>query len=277
VFFSPPRLWEKMRAATIARFGEAADGPLALGALGLYAVRVAITGAPPCPAELIELWSARGLAVSEVYGMSETTGVATVNPPGAPRAGTIGTPLSGMQVRLSEAGEILMRGPMVMRGYRNRPDATAEVVDADGWLRSGDVGVIDADGYLRIVDRIKELIINAAGKNISPANIEATIKASSGSLIGCVIGDGRPSNVALVTLDPAATRGRDAADPELRAEVDAQIARASQRLARVEQIKRIAVLPVDWVVDGAELTPTSKLKRRAILTKYADEIEALYV
>ena len=166
-----------------------------------------------------------------------------------------------------------MRGPVVMRGYRNRPDATAEALDADGWMHSGDVGVFDDDGYLRIVDRIKELIISAAGKNMSPANIEATIK-SAGSVIGCVcaIGDARPYNVALVTLDPEAAATVD--DPQ--AEVAAQIERANEKLARVEQIKRFVVLRGDWVPGGDELTPTMKLKRKPIAEKYAAEIEALY-
>jgi long-subunit acyl-CoA synthetase (AMP-forming) len=277
VFFSPPRLWEKLRAGTIATLGEDADGPTALAALGLDAVRTAITGAAPCPPEVIEFWRALGLPVCEVYGMSETTGVATVNPPDAIRAGTVGVALPGVDVALSDTREILMRGPVIMRGYRNRPEATAEAIDADGWMHSGDVGVIDDDGYLRIVDRIKELIISAAGKNMSPANIEATIKAC-GSLIGnvCVIGDAKPYNVALVTLDPDAVRGRGPGDPDVLAEVDAQIQRANERLARVEQIKRYTVLPHDWTADGDELTPTSKLKRRAITAKYATEIEAMY-
>jgi len=270
LFFSPPRLWEKLRAASLAK-------DLSLAALGLDAVRVAITGAAPCPAEVVEFWGARGIPVCEVYGMSETTGVATVNPPDAIRAGSVGVALPGVEVKLSDSGEVLMRGPVIMRSYRNRPDAVVEAIDADGWMHSGDVGVIDEDGYLRIVDRIKELIISAAGKNMSPANIEATIKAA-GSLIGnvCAIGDAKPYNVALVTLDPDASGGRSADDPEIRATVEAQIARANERLARVEQIKRFAVLAHDWVPDGDELTPTSKLKRRAIAAKYATEIEGLY-
>jgi long-subunit acyl-CoA synthetase (AMP-forming) len=277
VFFSPPRMWEKMRAGTIAKLGEDADGSTALRALGLDEVRVAITGAAPCPAEVIEFWGALGLPLCEVYGMSETTGVATVNPPRALRPGTVGVALPGVEVGLSDTGEVLMRGPVIMRGYRNRPDATAEAIDADGWMHSGDVGVIDDDGYLKIVDRIKELIISAGGKNMSPANIEATIKAS-GSLIAnvCAIGDGRPYNVALVTLDGDAADGRRADDPEVLAAVDAQVQRANERLARVEQIKRFTVLPRDWLADGDELTPTSKLKRRAIAAKYATEIEGMY-
>ena len=277
VFFSPPRIWEKMRAATIAKLGENPDGAAALEALGLDRLRVAITGAAPTPAEVIEFWGRLGVPVHEVYGMSETTGVATVNPPGALRPGTVGVPLPGVEVRLSDTGEVLIRGPVIMRGYRNAPEATTEAIDPDGWMHSGDVGVIDDDGYLRIVDRIKELIIDAGGKNMSPANIEATVKAS-GSLIGnvCAIGDGRPYIAALVTVDPAAAGGRAADDPDVLAEVEAQIARANERLARVEQIKRFTVLPHDWLADGDELTPTSKLKRRAIAAKYATEIEGMY-
>jgi long-chain acyl-CoA synthetase len=266
-FFSPPRLWEKLRAAA----------PPSLAAVGLDEVDVAVVGAAPCPAEVIEFWHDLGLTLCEVYGMSETTGVATVNAPGAVRVGTVGTPLPGMEVRLSDEGEVLMRGAVVMRGYRNRPDATTEAIDADGWMHSGDVGAIDDDGYLRVVDRIKELIISAAGKNMSPANIEATIK-SAGTLIGnvCAIGDARPYNVALITLDADAAAGRSASDPEVVEEIDAQVARANAALARVEQIKRFAVLPGDWIPGGDELTPTMKLKRKPIAQKYVTEIEALY-
>jgi long-chain acyl-CoA synthetase len=288
-FFSPPRLWEKLRAATIARLGEQPDGPEALAALGLEDVSVAIVGAAPCPAEVVEFWHAAGLPLCEVYGMSETTGVATINAPGATRTGTVGRPLPGVEVRLSDEGEVLVRGPVVMRGYRHLPAATAETLDDEGWLHSGDVGAFDADGYLRIVDRIKELIINAAGKNMSPANIEGAIK-SAGPLIGCVcaIGDARPFNTALVTLDAEAAAvfarahrldgdlAQLAADPRVRAEVDAVMARANERLARVEQIKRYTLLPGEWLPGGDELTPTMKLKRRPIAAKYAAEIEAMY-
>jgi long-subunit acyl-CoA synthetase (AMP-forming) len=205
--------------------------------------------------------------------MSETTGVATVNSPDGARIGTVGRALPGVEVVLSDAGEVLMRGPVVMRGYRNRPEDTAQALDDDGWMHSGDVGAFDDDGYLRIVDRIKELIISAAGKNMSPTNIEAAIK-SAGSVIAsvCAIGDARPYNVALVTLDPEVSA--TLVDPQ--AEVAAQIERANEKLARVEQIKRFAILPRDWTPGGDELTPTMKLKRTPIATKYAAEIEALY-
>ena len=271
-FFSPPRLWEKLRAGLVAEFGETPETPTALAAVGLDAVRVGVTGAAPCPAEVIDFWRSLRLPLCEVYGMSETTGVATVNTPGAVRVGTVGRALPGVEVALSEDGEVLMRGPVVMRGYRNRPEATAEALDAEGWMHSGDVGFIDDEGHLAIVDRIKELIISAAGKNMSPANIEAAIK-SAGSVIACAcaIGDGRPYNVALVTLDPQVAEA--SRDPH--AEVAEQIERANRKLARVEQIKRFAVVP-DWAPGGEELTETMKLKRRPIATKYAAEIEALY-
>ena len=271
-FFSPPRLWEKLRAGLVAELGERPDPAGALAAAGLDEVRVGVTGAAPCPAEVIGFWRSLGLQLCEVYGMSETTGVATVNAPGAVRVGTVGRALPGVEVVLSDAGEVLMRGPVVMRGYRNRPDATAEALDTGGWLHSGDVGAIDADGYLTIVDRMKELIIGASGKNMSPANIEAAVR-SEGSVIAsvCAIGDGRPYNVALVTLDPQAAAV--SADPP--AEAAEQIERANRRLARVEQIKRFAIVP-DWRPGGAELTETMKLKRKAIAAKYAAEIAALY-
>jgi long-subunit acyl-CoA synthetase (AMP-forming) len=288
-FFSPPRLWEKLQAATVAKVGDAPEGTAVLAALGLDDVRVAIVGAAPCPPEVVAFWNAVGLPLYEVYGLSETTGVATVNRPGAAKPGTAGAPLSGVELRLSAAGEVLVRGPVVMRAYRNLPDATAEAIDADGWLHSGDVGILDEDGHLRIVDRIKELIINAAGKNMSPVNIEATVKAA-GALIGnvCAIGDARPYNTALITLDPdaaaafamahrlAADAAVLAADPLVLAEVDAAVARANDRLARVEQIKRYTLLPGDWAPGGDELTPTMKLKRKPIAAKYAAEIDAMY-
>jgi long-subunit acyl-CoA synthetase (AMP-forming) len=182
------------------------DGELATSIrarLGFAALTVAIVGAAPCRTEVIEFWHAVGVPLAEVYGMSETTRVATVNPPAATRIGTVGTPLDGVEVRLPEQAEIMIRGPVLTPGYRNAPEKTAEAIDCDGWLHTGDTGRLYSDGYLGIVDRIKELIINSAGKNMSPANIEATVK-TAGGLIGavCAIGDGRPYNTALVTLDP---------------------------------------------------------------------------
>jgi long-subunit acyl-CoA synthetase (AMP-forming) len=289
-FFSPPRLWEKLRAGVLASSGDVPEGDAAaaaLRAIGLDALRVAIVGAAPCPPEVVRFWHALGVRLCEVYGMSETTGVATVNPPDAVRIGTVGPPLPNVEVRLGEADEVLVRGANVMRGYRNLPEKTAEALDAEGWLHTGDVGAFDDAGYLKIVDRIKEIIISAAGKNMSPANIEAELK-TSGRLIGqaCCIGDARPYNVALITLDPdaaaafAAGHGiapeTVATDDVVRAEVAAAVQEANTRLARVEQVRKFTILPEDWVVDGDELTPTMKLKRAAITAKYAGEIEAMY-
>ena len=247
--------------------------------IGLDRCEVAVCAAAPVPAEVLEFFHAVGLPILEVYGLSETSAVATANPPTRPRIGTVGLPVPGVELRLADDGEVLLRGETVMRGYRNRPDKTVEAIDAEGWLHTGDVGVVDADGYLRVVDRKKELIINAAGKNMSPANIETALKAAS-PLIGqaCVIGDARRYNVALLTLDAeaagayAATHGQDS----LQAEVTAAVERANVRLARVEQIKRHRVLDEDWMPGGVELTPTMKLKRRAIAERYAREIEELY-
>jgi long-chain acyl-CoA synthetase len=330
-FFSPPRLWEKLRAGVLARLEaapeemrDAATAGLAAAIetvrleqagepvpeelqsavlraddalfaelreqLGLDRVRVAVVGAAPCPPDVIEFFHAIGIPLGEVYGMSETTGVHTFNPPQAIRIGTAGTLLPGLELRVSDDGEVLMRGPNIMRGYRNLPDKTAEAIDSDGWLHSGDVGEVDDDGYLRIVDRIKELIINAAGKNMSPANIEAAVKAGS-PLIGaaCAIGDGRPYNIALIALDPDAAAAFASANAiaeasieglarheKVREEVERGVERANRKLARVEQIKRIAILSGEWHADSDELTPTMKLRRRAIAEKYASKIEALY-
>jgi long-subunit acyl-CoA synthetase (AMP-forming) len=282
VFFTPPRMWEKLRASALAQF----DGDLprtvaakdaVLARFGLDAVRVGIVGAAPCPPQVIEFWHALGISVCEVYGLSETTGLATVNRPDAIRVGTVGTALPGVDVRLSDAGEVLVRGPVIMSAYRHLQDATAEAIDSDGWLHTGDLGTFDDDGYLKIVDRIKELIISAAGKNMSPTNIEATLKSAS-PLIGVpvCIGDGRPYNTALITLDPVVADGRSGDDPDLVSAVQSAVDAANEQLARVEQIKRFSVIDGEWHPDGDELTPTSKLKRRAIAAKYAAEIEAMY-
>jgi long-chain acyl-CoA synthetase len=222
--------------------------------------------------------------------MSETCGVATVNRPGEVRLGTVGPPIPGFEIRLADDGEVLVRGDAIMTGYRNQPEKTAETIDPDGWLHTGDVGELDSDGYLKIVDRKKELIINAAGKNMSPAGIEATLKAAS-PLIGqaIAIGDGRPYNVALITLDPDFAPGwaeqqglgeaslEDIAGSErMRAAIQAAVDQANAKLSRVEQIKKFTILPTDWQPGGDELTPTMKLKRKPIAEKYEQEIATLY-
>jgi long-subunit acyl-CoA synthetase (AMP-forming) len=259
--------------------------------LGLEQTNMLYAGAAPTPVEVLEFFHAIGLPICELWGMSELTCVGTCNPRERPKLGTVGPPLPGIEVKIAEDGELLCRGEMVMRGYRSDPIQTAEAIDADGWLHTGDIAEIDADGYVKIVDRKKELIINAAGKNMSPANIEAQLKGSS-PLIGqaIAIGDRRSYNVALIVLDPdgsnawAAAHGLSDASPAALSECDdvqADVARgveeANSHLSRVEQIKRFAILPCDWLPDSDELTPTMKLKRKPIAQKYAAEIDALYV
>jgi long-chain acyl-CoA synthetase len=258
--------------------------------LGLDQVLAVNVGAAPTPPEVLEFFHAIGIELAEIWGMSETTGAGTANRPGAVKIGTVGPAAPGIEVKLADDGEVMVRGDCNMLGYRNQPEKTTETIDSEGWLHTGDVGEIDHDGYLRIVDRKKELIINAAGKNMSPANIEAALKSSS-PLVGqaCAIGDRRPYNTALIVLDAdfapawAGQQGISdtslealAADEKVRAAVQDGVDTANRKLARVEQIKKFTIIPGDWHPDGDELTPTMKLKRRPIAEKYAAEIEAMY-
>jgi long-subunit acyl-CoA synthetase (AMP-forming) len=257
--------------------------------LGLDEAAVVGTGAAPTPQDVLEFFHGIGIPLGEGWGMSETCGVGTVNPPGAVRLGTVGKPAPGIEIKLAADGEVLIRGDNIMVGYRNQPDKTAETMVEGGWLATGDIGAFDEGGYLRIVDRKKELIINAAGKNMSPANIEGTLKGGS-SLIGqvCVIGDRRPYNTALLVLDPeyatawAKQHGIDAVGdalaghPQVVAAVQAGVDAANAKLARVEQVKKFTIVPGDWLPGGDELTPTMKLKRKPIAAKYEDTIERMY-
>jgi long-chain acyl-CoA synthetase len=258
--------------------------------LGLDQVKAIHVGAAPTPVEVLEFFHAIGLPLAELWGMSETCGAGAANPPGRIKIGTVGPPAPGVEMKLAEDGELLIRSDVVMLGYRNMPDKTAEVMTDDGYLRTGDIGQFDDDGYLRIVDRKKEIIINAAGKNMSPANVEAALKASS-PLIGqaCCIGDGRSYNTALIVLDSdfapawAAQHGIEDAtleslahDERMRAAVQEGVDHANARLARVEQIKKFTIVEGDWLPGGDELTPTMKLKRKPIDAKYAEAIEAMY-
>ena len=276
-FGGVPRVWEKLKAALEASGAAALPADQLKARLGLDEARWLAVGAAPTPVEVLEFFAERGMPICEVWGMSETSCIVTTNRPGATKLGSVGQPVDGMELWIADDGELLVRGPLVMAGYRNRPDLTAQAVDADGWLHTGDVGRIDDDGYVWIVDRKKELIINAAGKNISPANIEALLK-SSGPLIGqaCVIGDRRPYIVALLVLDPDTAAGLDPTDADVVAQVQEEVDAANAHLARVEQVKRFRVVPAEWLPGGDELTPTMKLKRRPIAEKYAGEIDALY-
>jgi long-subunit acyl-CoA synthetase (AMP-forming) len=278
IFGAVPRVWEKLKAGLEAK-GVTTDmpGEAVKQQLGLENVQWFVTGAAPTPKELLEWYDALDMRICEVWGMSETSCVVTTNTPADWQPGSVGKVVGDMELRLADDGELLVRGDLIMRGYRNQPEKTAETIDADGWLHTGDIATCDDDGFWWIVDRKKELIINAAGKNMSPANIEATLKAA-GPLIGqaCVVGDRRPYNVALLVLDPDTGAGLDPKDPGVVARVQAEVDAANAKLARVEQIKRFAVLDSEWLPGGDELTPTMKLKRRPINEKYEAEIEALY-
>jgi long-chain acyl-CoA synthetase len=275
-------------AAAVARAEQAVFRPLR-EMLGLGDARQFYVGAAPMLREVVEFFHAIGMPVVDMWGMSELSGAATLMPMDRIKIGTVGKAMPGVEIRTAADGEVLVRGSIVMRGYRNMPEATARTIDPDGWLATGDIGEIDEEGFVRLIDRKKELIINAAGKNMSPANIEARLKASS-PLIGqaCVVGDGRPFNVALLVLDPdgaaqfAHARGIGAdleslpRDSLVLREIERAVAEANSHLSRVEQIKYFDLLAHEWLPGGDELTPTMKLKRKPILAKYAAEIDALY-
>ncbi len=257
--------------------------------LGLDECVIAVTSTAPISMEVHEFFGSIGLPLLEVWGMSELTGPSTVNPPDAIRSGTVGIALPGQEIKLAKDGELLVRGGNVMVGYYKEPEQTAETIDAEGWLRTGDIATVDAEGYYRIVDRKKELLITAGGKNMSPANLESLLKHHP--LIGqaCVVGDRRPYVAALVVLDPEAagtwarahgivsTKAADLArDPRVVAEVQAGVDWANQQVSRHEQVKKFRILPVEWTALSEELTPTLKLRRRVITQKYVREIAEIY-
>jgi long-chain acyl-CoA synthetase len=327
IFFAVPRVWEKMYAGIQAAVsGDAAQREgfekalavgkqvaeyrikgevpppdltaafddaeptlqLVLGLLGLDQCIAAISGAAAIPVETLWFFLGLGVPISEIYGMSESSGPMTWEP-FMIRPGTVGPPIAGEEVKLAEDGEVLCRGGNVFRGYLDDEEKTAATLDADGWLHSGDIGEFDDAGYLRIVDRKKELIVTAGGKNISPANLEAALKVHP--LIGqvCVVGDGRPFVSALIVLDPEVapvwakqhglegeTMAELARDPEIRAEIQKGVDAANARFSNVERIKKFSILHEEWLPDSEELTPTMKLKRRGIHQKYAEDIDTLY-
>jgi long-chain acyl-CoA synthetase len=257
--------------------------------LGLDALEIAISGAAPIPAELLSWFRAIGVPLSEIYGMSESSGPMTWAAHKV-KAGSVGPAIPGCEVKLAdEDNEIICRGGNVFQGYLNDPDKTAETLDEDGWLHSGDIGEVDEDGYFSVVDRKKELIITAGGKNLSPANLEGKLKLIP--LVGqaCAIGDDRPFVSALVVLDPDVApawaekqgitfEGMDdlAARPEVEDQIDADLTEVMASFNNAERVKKVKVLGQEWQPDSSELTPTSKLKRRNIHETYSKEIEALY-
>jgi long-chain acyl-CoA synthetase len=300
VFMGIPRVWEKLHAALLAALPDVAT-PEAAAALpdaikqavlvriGLDQCRLAVSGSAPIDSQIMHYFKALGLPLSEGWGMTELNNAATLVPPQRARVGAVGRAYPGVEIRLSDDSEILVRGPLLMRGYYRDPERTAEAIDADGWMHTGDIGELDPDGYLKIVDRKKELIITSGGKNISPALIEYELQRHP--LIGqaCAIGDRRNYVTALLVLDPdsapawARERALEfestadlAVHPVVLAEVERAVAAANQHLARVEHVRRWALLPDEWTAQTGELTPSLKRRRRAIVDKYAKEIEALY-
>jgi long-chain acyl-CoA synthetase len=328
VFIGVPRVWEKMYAGVNAAIsadpekekqfndgvaaaipimekmtnGTATDEEIATwnfldevgfkavrGLIGLDEVEIGISGAAPIPAEILEWFRAIGVPLSEGYGMSETTAVLSWS--AAAKPGFVGQPATGVEMKLAEDGEVLARGGNMFEGYLGLPDKTAEAIDDDGWVHTGDIGIIDDEGYLKIVDRKKELIITAGGKNISPANLEAALKMIP--LVGqaCAVGEQKPFVTALVVLDPDASAawaaehglsGEDATmtslatNPDVVAEVEAGLAEAMSDFNNAEAVKKVKILGDEWLPDTELLTPTSKLKRRGILSNFEAEIAELY-
>jgi long-chain acyl-CoA synthetase len=324
MLFGPPRIWEKLtagiqaavaarpaddqqrfahalaigrRVQTLRAQGEELPAELAemwsfveevafrpLRALvGLDACQLAFSGAAPIPPEVIDFLRDIGLEMSEIYGMSENTGGMTWEPR-LVKSGRVGRAYPFTEVITADDGEVLCRGAIVFKGYLNDPERTREALDEDGWLHTGDIGEFDEDGFLKIVDRKKELIITAGGKNVSPANIEAALKTIP--LVGqaIAVGDSRPYLVAILTLDPdaagASFPGRAladvAADPDVLAAVAAAVAQVNERLSSVEHIRRFVLAGEEWLPDTELLTPTMKLKRRGVLAAYAEAIDEMY-
>jgi long-subunit acyl-CoA synthetase (AMP-forming) len=275
-------------AAEFARAEAAVLRPIR-SLLGLGEAEIVVSAAAPLPPQVGAFFAGLGMRILDVYGMTETTGAFTTNTLAAFKLGTVGQPVPGMEVRIADDGEILVRGPLNSPGYLNLPEQTADLIDAAGWLHTGDIGSLDADGFLSVVDRKKELIITSGGENLSPAAIENLLVAHP--LIGQALafGDRRPYVVALLTLDgdvaPAWAQARGiesgslaalADDPAVLAAAGQAVAAANARLARVQQVKKWRLLPVEWTAESEELTPTLKLKRRIVHAKYADIIDALY-
>ncbi|MEL6892000.1 MAG: long-chain fatty acid--CoA ligase [Actinomycetota bacterium] len=268
-------------------FLDAAAFSTVRGLVGLDELMVGVTGAAPIPNSVLEWFHAVGVNLTEIYGMSETTGPMTWSPE-RNKIGSVGRGCHGMEVKIADDGEVVCRGGNIFQGYLKEPGKTAETI-IDGWLHSGDIGEMDDEGYIRIVDRKKELIITSGGKNISPANLESALKTIP--LVGqaAAIGDARKFISAILVLDPeaapvwAAAHGKEslslvelAADPEVIAEVQAGVDEINQQFAQVEQIKKFTLVGEEWLPDSDMLTPTSKLKRRGVNERYEHEIDAMY-
>jgi long-chain acyl-CoA synthetase len=239
-------------------------------------VRYAISGGAPLAPEIIEFFAACGILILEGYGLSESTSACATNQPRRYRFGTVGLPLPGLELRLAEDGELLVRGKTVFQGYLGRDDATSEALSANGWLRTGDIARMDEDGFVTITDRKKEIIVTAGGKKIAPQNLENALKTSPVVSQALVVGDRRPYVAALVSIDRDESAKLAASDEEVRALVEKAVADLNERLGRAEQIKRFAILSRDFSLEAGEVTPTLKLKRRVCEEHFRDEIDALY-
>lgn len=326
IFFAVPRVWEKLQSAVekaisdapplrrrllawarakalaagyAAQRGESVGlaatlaDRLVLGKvrakLGLHRVRHAASAAAPISLGTLEFFLSLGVPIFEIYGLSETSGPGTISTPGRFRTGSVGPAMPGVELRLAEDGEILMRGPNIFRGYRRDPEATGAAIDAEGWFHTGDIGAIEGDGFLRITDRKKELLVTSGGKKIAPAPIENRLREIQGVAHAVLLGEQRNFVAALLTLDPAAlptlagrlgSPARSVVDgarcPLLRAFFGSEIERVNGGLARFESVRKFEVLPTEFSVDGGELTPTLKLKRKVVRQKFAARIEEIY-
>ena len=248
----------------------------------------AISGGAPLGERLGHFYRGVGVQILEGYGLTETTAAVTVNRPGLVRVGSVGQPLAGTTVRVADDGELLVRGPQVMRGYWENPEASDEVLSPEGWLHTGDLGAIDDEGFVWITGRKKELLVTAGGKNVAPAPLEERIRAHPLVSQCLVLGDGRPFISALVTLEPAAaaqwaeTHGRTAElaflgdDPDVHREIQSAVDAANQSVSQAESVRRFAVLGRDWSEESGELTPSLKVRRSAVLHNYRQVVEDLY-
>ncbi|RVX39374.1 long-chain acyl-CoA synthetase [Nonomuraea polychroma] len=256
-------VYSKLRAATGGRLSAAVSGGGALGE------------------RLGHFFKGVGIEVFEGYGLTETSAPCSVNMPGANKIGTVGKPLPGVTLRIADDGEILAKGRHVFPGYWKNDEATAEVIDADGWFHTGDVGELDADGYLRITGRKKEILVTAAGKNVAPGPLEDALRAHPLISQAMIIGDGRPFVAALVTLDPEAVPAGSSvselrADPKVQADIQTAVDRANLSVSKAEQIKKFLILDRDITEDSGHLTPTLKVKRGLVMRDFAKEIDELY-
>jgi len=289
---------EKMRAAErsgrkpgflLQRQYDFADKKVLSKIRGLFGgrIRLAVSGAAPINPEILRFFDAAGVLVLEGWGMTETSTAATISTPDDFKVGTIGKPFPGCEVKIADDGEILVKGPNVFQGYHKNPEATSETI-VDGWLHTGDIGEVDPDGFIKITGRKKDIIITAGGKNITPANLEAEIKQHPLVSQCVVVGDRRPYLVALVTLDPeeAVKYAQEnnlpedpaqlAQNPDVKAAIEAHVEKINQNFARVEQVKKISILPQDLTQESGELTPTLKVKRAVVAQKHEGAIEQLY-